>query len=213
MAFIHTRCSAVLKQYCPILLKSGEITFERLCKLALTARPLVPSGLEVLKSFTNDFLDTFTWPFKLLPYDVAEEILFHLDDVPELVSLTRAMMVVKRYSKFSEPAWIDINNLNAGMTLYMIFSESEGRQYLTSINTRPLREWTKRVYVRDQLLVHRDHFGILSLDSTSQQNQVVGLTVESAYSYTIDTRNTDTQGVNLRAFSDVSVGRSHRAGR
>ncbi|KIW09664.1 hypothetical protein PV08_12079 [Exophiala spinifera] len=111
-------------------------------------------------------------------------------------------MAARRYSKFSDPAWTDIDPLKPGMTLYMTFSEFEGRQYLAGVHTRPPRQRTKSLYIRDQLLIHRDHFAILNLYSTRNEIIFDGSREKSTYYYTIDMRNTGLKDVKLHACSD-----------
>jgi len=200
--FIHTRCTAVLKQYCPLVFKGGKVSFRDLCRAAISARPLVRSEGEASNLFTAKLQKLFICPFGKLPPEIVKEIYSYLDQFPELVSLTYAISAVAQYAMFPKPSWTETNSLRIGMILYLTFSKYEGRDYLAGIHTNPPPRWRKSIPLRDQLLIRRDHFAILNLYGTRKEAETDGVASQSTFYHTIDLRNAGTNEVKFQVFSD-----------
>lgn len=109
---------------------------------------------------------------------------------------------------FPKPSWTKTNSLKIGMTLYMTFSEYDGRDYLAGIHTNPPPRWKKSIHLGDQLLIRRDHFAILDLYGTSKEAEIDGIASQSTFYHTIDLRNAGTNEMKFQAFSDVSLPQS-----
>ncbi|OQV10636.1 hypothetical protein CLAIMM_14603 [Cladophialophora immunda] len=201
---IHTLCAATLKLYCPISWADGEICFDSLCEIAISARPLVRLRRE--KFLSQNLLKMLTSPlfekFNELSVETGliENICFYLDPFPELVAITYASSLRVR-KKSHRPFWTDVN-LKPGMSLYMTFQKFEGCAYVTNIDTEPSAMPGKVLRVQDELLVCRDHFAIQDVCGTSDPLHSQRVRGQPVFYHRINLRQIGTKQLNIRSFSD-----------
>lgn len=110
-----------------------------------------------------------------------------------------------RYRERRAPSWIDVQHIKVGTTLYMSFSNFEGRTYLTDININPCATSSKALVAQDELLICRDHFAIQNIYGSADRPGNLEARGQSVFYHTINLRQVGSKELTIRGFSDVST--------
>lgn len=170
----------------------------------ISARPLINICRDTTTFLPLNFPGFFSTaslerPIELLP-ELIKKICHYLDPFPELIALRYAVSVAVRYEKRRGPHWTIATPLRPGLTLYLTYDGFDGRNYLTALDHKPLRGSTKVVHVHEDIIVCRDHFGIVDVVSASDVVHVSHARQRSDFYQRISIK----QYTGLRGFSDVS---------
>lgn len=170
----------------------------------ISARPLIKVCRDTTTFLPHNFPGFFRTAslehtIELLP-ELIQKICCYLDPFPELIALRYAVTVAARYQKRRGPHWTSATPLMPGFTLYLTYDGFDGRTYLTALDHKPPGGSTKVVHVHEDIIVCRDHFGVVDVVNASDVVHVSHTRQRSDFYQRISIQ----QYTSLRGFSDVS---------